>query len=209
VNGVPLMSFSLSKHHRHLLIAILILVACVIFFARSFVFRSAVSEPVTTHISNEDRRELERRAANGDPAAQYGLTLYVDDPRQADELLQKAANAGYPPAVMTYATHIMSQNAQNGMKARTMLENIASLGYYRAIVELAWCVGKGTCGPASKKDALTWAIVAKLLYEQKRINRNDLEGLEQDIRNELSPQDISLAETNAKSIAAKIHDVTR
>jgi hypothetical protein len=162
----------------------------------------------STDIKIGERAELEKRAESGDPVAQYELTLFVDDPIKISALLKKAAESGYAPAVVTYATSIMDDNEISANQARKMLESVAIKGYYPAIIELTHCISQGDCGPASIKDALSWAIASRLLLERKLIKQNALRQDEESLRRHLSLSDLSVAEEHAQLIVKKIPKVT-
>lgn len=176
-----------------------------------------------SYIKSAKLQELELRALKGDPEAQYGLSLYIDDVNRSFELIKRAAESGYPPAVMTYADMIMSRDKQGAIRARRMLEQVAENGYYRAIVALAQCLSEGKCGPASNKDALTWALVFQLATKQKLIDRtkltdidkklleiniDEMSKLEKRLLGEVAHNEIITSEANARAIVNKMQKLT-
>lgn len=190
-------------------IYLLLLGIALIAIALFFVLPRSSSNPVTSNQTTiEQRQELERKAAKDDPVAQYALTLLVDDPVRQRGLLRKSADAGYPPAVMTLAVSLMSENHEEKAGARKMLEGIAQRGYYPAVVELSRCLSQGLCGDASQRDALMWSVVSRLLTEEKKIEANLLKGDELKLRAGLTDSEINRAQSSARLIAEKIHHVT-
>lgn len=182
-------------------IAILVLMTLVIRFSLH-----RIMDPVSgNYISEEKLQELKQKAAAGDPAAQYTLTLFVDI-TQGEVLMKKSAEAGYPPAVVTYAD--MMENKEGSAQARTMLEKTAKDGYYPAIKMLTHCIARGSCGAASQKDALLWATVSRLLVEDNKLRTNELSEDEQQLLVGLTSDELKAAQSEAKSIADKITKVT-
>lgn len=175
-----------------------------------FLLQATETKPVPSSSIEPDKlRELERRAATGDAAAQYTLTLFLDDPARIEALLKTAADAGYPPAVVTMAQATMSKGASEGVVARGRLEAVAKGGYYPAIIELAHCLSQGDCGPESGTDALTWALVSGLLAQQNKIAANELKDEELRLRATLSANEVARAEANAELLAKGISSVVR
>lgn len=191
-------------------LAILIGVILIICIALLFMkFRAKPTPPIpSTQLKYEKYVELENLARSGDPIAQYELTLFLDDPKEIRSLLKKASESGYPPAMVTYAVSIMSDNAESSIQARMILESAAKDGHYPAIVELTLCVSKGKCGPSSARTALTWAVVSRLLFDRKLIEQNKLESDEENFREQLSKEEAITAETTAKELASRIQKVT-
>ena len=213
------MSALTSKRTVRLLLAGLALVSCGVVI---FMLKAKERPPVTpSHISQDDLRGLEQRAAAGDPVAQYGLTLYIDDEKRVNELIKKAAKSGYPPAVVTYADRLISQEKPEGLKAKGILEDVAKQGYFPAITLLASCRENGECGLASKEDALKWAAFARLLIVQKNsdkkklylydVDNKSLESdkknaseVEQRLRKELKSSEVDQAYAAAKSLISQM-----
>lgn len=167
--------------------------------------RGKESPPVASNqISPEKLSELKQKAAVGDAAAQYALTLYVDDASQAEQLLKKAADGGHPPAVVTFAESLMNKGGAEAARARTMLEGAAQRGYYPAIAELVRCLDAGECGKPSKVAAYTWVAVADLLAQQGRIEKSELSEEGKRLRPQLTQVELEEAQTNAKAIAERV-----
>lgn len=167
-------------------------------------------------------QKLEKDAAAGDPVAQLGLTLYIEnDHKRRHDLIERAAKSGYPPAIVTYAEEKMEKNKQGGVGVRKMLTDAAKEGYFPAIVVLSECTENGECGRKSNKEALKWAFFARLLLDEKNINKKILylydvdklslesakdrvASVERRTRSVLSSDDINQAERAAKTLIAKV-----
>jgi len=215
------MSFKMLKRNHYLLFVGIVLIA---YGAFLLILRVKGQPPTTpSYITHTDLQELERRASNGDPVAQYGLSLYTDDPKRSAELILKAATSGYPPAVVTYANELMSHGNGDGLKAKKMLEDVAKRGYYPAIVEITQCLEQGKCGPSSNKEAFVWTVVARLLIEHKRIDCNkmsdidrkkyliditNMQNIEQHLRKVLERGEVARVEVNARAIFDNISKAT-
>lgn len=186
---------------RNKLFGIVITAALIIaVFAAIFSLQNrSHKQPVASNeISDRARADLERRAKDGDPEAQYALTLLVDDPFQQRRLMEQAVSAGYPPAVTTYAVSIMSEKPGDAQRAKRLLQDAALKGYYPAIVELAHCVEIGACGPASEAEALQWMILSRLLASNKIIEKNLIRADEERILSRLSNNAVLDAEAAAR-----------
>jgi TPR repeat protein len=167
--------------------------------------RGKDSPPVTSNqVAPEKLRELQQKAASGDAAAQYALTLYTDDANEAEQLLKKAADGGYPPAIVTLSQTLMSRGGAQAARAKTILEGAAQRGYYPAIVELVHCLEAGECGPPSKVEAYTWIGVADLLAQQGKIAKSQLSEEEKRLRPQLTPPELDRARENAQTIAQRV-----
>lgn len=163
------------------------------------------SPPVASNqISPEKLSELKQKASAGDASAQYALTLYVDDASQAEQLLKKAADAGHPPAVVTFAGTLMNRGGAEAARARTMLEGAAQRGYYPAIAELVRCLDAGECGPPSKVAAYTWVTVSGLMVQQGKIEKSELSEEGKRLRPQLTQVELEQANANAKAIAERV-----
>ncbi|RYH21203.1 MAG: hypothetical protein EON54_25755 [Alcaligenaceae bacterium] len=147
---------------------------------------------------------MKQKAEAGDAAAQYALTLYVDDASQAEQLLKKAADAGHPSAVVTFAETLMNQGGAEAARAKSMLEGAAQRGYYPAIAELVRCLDAGECGQPSKVVAYTWVVVADLLAQQGKIEKSELGEEGRRLRPQLSQVELEQAQVNAKAIAERL-----
>lgn len=197
------------KPQSRILLAVLGVISIICITLLFMTFRAKPTSPIpSTQLKDEKLAELENLARSGDPIAQYELTLFLDDPEEIRSLLKKASESGYPPAIVTYAVSMMSDDEKSGIQARTILESAAKNGYYPAIVELTLCVSKGKCGPSSPKIAFTWAVVSRLLFDRKMIQENKLKLNEERIREQLSNEEVITAENNAKELTGRIQKVT-
>jgi hypothetical protein len=209
----------ISKRTLSLLLIGLVLAGVVTFF----VLRARNTTWVSgNYIAPHELQKLEADAAAGDPVAQYGLTLYIEnDQKRIDDLIERSAKSGYPPAIITYTDEIMHQDKQSGVRACRILMDTAKEGYFPAVVVLSECIENGECGRKSNKKALKWAIFARLLLEEKNINKKILylydvdklslesakdraASVERRTRDVLNSNDINQAETAAKTLVTKV-----
>jgi TPR repeat protein len=157
----------------------------------------------SNRIEAEKLKELQQKAKAGDAVALYALTLYAEDANQSEQLLQKAADAGYPPAMVTYAQSLMQKNGVMTATAKTMLEGAGRQGYYPAIVELAQCINAGECDELPKADAYMWIAVANILAQQSKIENIPLNEVEQRLRLQLTASELARALADAKALAER------
>jgi TPR repeat protein len=185
------------------IITVIVVLGAVLWFAMGT--RGKESPPVASNqISPEKLSELKQKAEAGDAAAQYALTLYVDDVSQAEQFLKKATDAGHPPAVVTFAETLMNKGGAEAGRARSMLEGVAQRGYYPAIAELVRCLDAGECGQPSKVDAYTWVAVADLLAQHGKIEKSELGEEGKRLRPQLTQVELERAQANAKTIAERV-----
>lgn len=185
------------------IVMVIVVLVTVLWFAMGA--RGKESPPVASNqITAEKLSELKQKAAAGDASAEYALTLYVDDASQAEQLLKKAADAGYPPAMVTFAETLMNKGGADAARARKMLEGAAQRGYYPAIVELVRCLDAGECGTPSRVVAYTWVAVADLLAQQGKIEKSELGEEGKRLRPQLTQVELVQAQANAKAIAERV-----
>jgi hypothetical protein len=151
-----------------------------------------------------ERQELERRASAGDAMAQYSLTLLIDDAAKRAEMLKRAADGGYPPALVTYALSLADRGGPEAAHARGLLERAAKTGYYPAITELAACLELGTCGSTDRQAAMSWVVVSQLLKQSSKIPNDELEAAGSRIRATLQPKQIADAELIARDLVSSM-----
>ncbi len=157
----------------------------------------------SNQLSSEKLDDLKRKAAMGDASAQYALTLYIDDPIQSGQLLKSAAEAGFPPTVVTFAQTLMSKGGGEAERAKVMLEGAALRGYVPAITELVHCLDVGECGKPAKIAAYTWIVVAELLAQQGKIESGQLGEESKRLRPQLTQREFEEAQESAKAIVER------
>ena len=112
----------------------------------------------------------------------------------------RAAESGYPPALVTYALSLRDRGGAEAERARSLLERAAKTGYYPAITELADCLEHGTCGTTDQQAAMSWVRVSRLLKQSNKIPTDDLEHWDSRIRAMLQPTQIADAEITARNL---------
>lgn len=138
--------------------------------------------------------------------AMYTLTLVEPDDRRRHALLQRSAELGHPPAMLTLASKLSMEEPARRDEARGWLERAARLGFGPAAVELAECLDDGTCGQAAPTSILKWVVVGRILMKDCQNRPVSAESLEKRLLAELSPSDIASARSAAETTLMGIHE---
>jgi TPR repeat protein len=138
--------------------------------------------------------------------AMYTLTLVEPDDRRRHAWLQRSAELGHPPAMLTLASKLLMEDPARSDEARGWLERAARLGFGPAAVELAECLDDGTCGQAAPASILKWVVVGRILMKDCQNRRASAESLEKRLLAALSPSDIASARSAAETTVKVIHE---